>query len=532
MTTSYFLKQNAYIEPLVNQWYGWPLLIPPQTLSMISANWHCKIMESYIQSPEMHANAVKNPKMLGGPFIDLAGKHVDRIQDLLRRTRSQNEHLFQLAQAIESLETLLTNEATGFSLAPLYEKIPADLKGYVELFYDLDNHPNYRFIERLMYHSPFFSNNPQTIALSRVDRDERAFALSTPRFADETHLHYPMAYSHDAIDRLFSMRDEAQPLEYVEEFIPEDPGDKTFFTSLFTQQPPLHGGRDRDQLGDRVRIKYCGHACLLMESEEVSILTDPLLAYDIPDKNIPRYTYQDMPKTIDYAILTHIHQDHLMFETLLQLRHKIKHIVVPRASSGALQDPSPKLLLEQTGFKNIIELDDLETCEVPGGQITGIPFFGEHGDLNIRSKLAYRVTLKGKTAVFVADSNNIAPQAYDHIGRILGPTDAVFIGMECDGAPMSWLYGPLLTKPLARKMDQTRRFDGSDSQRAMAMIRSLGAGHVYVYAMGQEPWLTFVSSIKYTEQSRPMVESAKLIQTCLEQGIAAERPYGRTNLFL
>ncbi|HEU5130962.1 MAG TPA: hypothetical protein VFT26_02625, partial [Pyrinomonadaceae bacterium] len=88
----------------------------------------------------------------------------------------------------------------------------------------------------------------------------------------------------------------------------------------------------------------------------------------------------------------------------------------------------------------------------------------------------------------------------------------VFIGMECDGAPMSWLYGPMLTRPLARKMDQSRRFDGSTCEKAIDLITKLNAKEVYVYAMGQEPWLTFLTSIKYTPESRPIVESDKLIE--------------------
>jgi len=34
---------------------------------------------------------------------------------------------------------------------------------------------------------------------------------------------------------------------------------------------------------------------------------------------------------------------------------------------------------------------------------------------------------------------------------------------------------------------------------------------VYVYAMGQEPWLNYITSIKYTSDSLPIVESDKLL---------------------
>jgi L-ascorbate metabolism protein UlaG (beta-lactamase superfamily) len=328
------------------------------------------------------------------------------------------------------------------------------------------------------------------------------------------------------------MRETPQPIDYVAELIPDDPERRETFMSLFTEQAPVLNGRDRDQLGDDVRVRYYGHATLLFESKDVSILTDPLVSYRIPDESIPRYTYADLPETIDYAIITHSHQDHIMFETLLQLRHKIKNIVVPRNNGGALQDPSMRLALEATGFENIIELDELESIEVPGGRISGFPFFGEHGELHIRSKLAYLIDLGGKSAICAADSNNLVPELYDYIRKFFGKTDKTFIGMECEGAPMSWLYGPLMTKPLERRMDQSRRLDGSDCAKGMKMIESLGANDIYVYAMGQEPWLTFVSSIKYTEQSKPIVDSNALIEACKERGYNAERLYGRKEIEL
>jgi hypothetical protein len=104
--------------------------------------------------------------------------------------------------------------------------------------------------------------------------------------------------------------------------------------------------------------------------------------------------------------------------------------------------------------------------------------------------------------------------------------------MECDGAPMSWLYGPLLTKPLTRKMDQSRRFDGSDYEKAKDIVDRLKPTEVYVYAMGQEPWLTFLTSIKYTPESRPIVESDKLVEYCTGRDVIAERLFCQKEIFL
>ena len=170
--------------------------------------------------------------------------------------------------------------------------------------------------------------------------------------------------------------------------------------------------------------------------------------------------------------------------------------------------------------------------DLADGAITSLPFFGEHADLNIRTKTSYLVLLKGKSVLCVADSNNLLAGIYDHVHEITGDLDMAFLGMECDGAPMSWLYGPLLTQPLARKMDQSRRFDGSDFEKAVDIIRAFNPKQVYVYAMGQEPWLTYLTSIQYTEASRPIVESNKLVAECGKRGIVSERLYGRKEILL
>jgi hypothetical protein len=66
----------------------------------------------------------------------------------------------------------------------------------------------------------------------------------------------------------------------------------------------------------------------------------------------------------------------------------------------------------------------------------------------------------------------------------------------------------------------------------MRMIEAFNCQEVYVYAMGQEPWLNYIMSIKYTEQSRPIVESNQLIATCRERGITAERLFGEKQIML
>lgn len=50
--------------------------------------------------------------------------------------------------------------------------------------------------------------------------------------------------------------------------------------------------------------------------------------------------------------------------------------------------------------------------------------------------------------------------------------------------------------------------------------------------MGQEPWLNYITSIKYTPESRPIVESDKVLKWSHERGIMAERLFGEREILI
>ena len=137
-----------------------------------------------------------------------------------------------------------------------------------------------------------------------------------------------------------------------------------------------------------------------------------------------------------------------------------------------------------------------------------------------------------RSFVCAADSNNLEPRLYEHVHDAFGDVDVMFLGMECDGAPLSWVYGPLLTQAMERKADQSRRLNGSDFEKAYDLVRRFNCGSVYVYAMGQEPWLNHIMCLRYTEKSPQIVESNKLLEECRRAGIPAQRLFGKKELFL
>jgi L-ascorbate metabolism protein UlaG (beta-lactamase superfamily) len=525
----YYLKPNVALEALYDRWYAWAHLVSPATAAMNIKDRHLKIMDSYVQNPKIHAAAVKKPEMLGGPFIDYDGKRVDDIKNLADQIRGKRSHLLQFADAINELNVLLREHAKGYSLKPLYAKVPEILKGLVELYYDLNDQPNFRFFEALLYKSEFYDESAQSIALQLVESDrQRSFVLSTPRLDDENILHADIPFRHPVIDQLFKMKRTPADYSEIKRVLQIKPEQEQLFESLFTLESP----REYEQYtGKGIRTRYFGHACIFVETNEISLLVDPLISYDGYENDVPRFTTAHLPDQLDYVLITHNHQDHVLLETLLQLRHKIKNIVVPTSGKGNLQDPNLKLMFNNIGFNNVIELDEMETIELDRCVITALPFLGEHSDLDVRSKSCIHVNLHNQYKVlFAADSQNIEPKLYEKVHRVVGDVDVLFLGMECDGAPLSWLYGPLLSKKLERDKDQSRRLAGSDCHEGMSIVNQFHPKDVFVYAMGLEPWLEFISSIRYTDQSKPIVESNLLLENCKAIGINAERLFGEKTI--
>lgn len=522
-----YLKANVVIEPLIDNWYAWSHLISPATAAMNIVNRHLEIMKSYMELPEVHESAAKDPKMLGGPYIDYKVRKVDEIKKLYDHTVKSRSNMIEMAEDLKRFDQLLLEKAKGYSLETLYAEVPERLKGYVELVYDLNSQPSYRLIEPLLYQSEYYNTESQSLMLSLINKDHRHFVMSTPRLQDEKSLEVRMPFESEAIDRLFQMKNTPGSVSEIKELLGIDQ-ENSLFDQFFTSEPPPSYNKYN---GDGIRWRYFGHACILVESKDLTLLFDPVLSYTY-ESDISRYTYQDLPDAIDYVIITHNHQDHILIETLLQIRHKVKNVVVPRNGDGALQDPSLKLVLQKLKFKNVIELDEMEEVTEKKVKITSIPFFGEHADLNIRTKAAWLIEINDKKLMLAADSCNLEPKLYEHVQKVIGDLDVLFLGMECDGAPLSWLYGPLLSQRLPWDMDQSRRLAGSNYERGMNMVECFNCDEVYIYAMGQEPWLNHVMAVKYTEDSNPIIASNKLISVCKDLCITAERLFGEKEILM
>src|SRR5262249_14371397 len=142
----------------------------------------------------------------------------------------------------------------------------------------------------------YYDRTQQSLMLSIISNDDRPFVLSTPRLDSEGCVHLRLPFEHQAVDELFALKSRPKPWKAIKEMLglpdSHDPLLRTFFT---TESPSPYSPYD----GPGVRWRYFGHACILMESQGVSMLFDPVLSYTY-ENNISRYTYLDLPDSIDY----------------------------------------------------------------------------------------------------------------------------------------------------------------------------------------------------------------------------------------
>jgi L-ascorbate metabolism protein UlaG (beta-lactamase superfamily) len=528
--TPYRLDDSTAVEPLVNKFVAWSHVMSPVPYSLHLQHYQLGVLRSYLEDPQVHARACEDPKLRSGPFVDVPAARAGEVAAFLAETEATHAASLRLADNLVAFHNRLVEEAKGQSLEPYYPQVPPELRGYVELIYDYYNRPTVRCLETMLYESPFYDEGLQSFRLFRQRRDDaRPFFMSTPRLPEADQIEWRVPFESPLVDEFFKLERAPQPLGYIRELLGLKPADDRLLLPLLTTREaapaPSWGG-------DSVRVRYCGHACVLVEWNGVSILTDPFLGVTPVEGGRERFTYQDLPEKIDYVVITHGHHDHFCLESLLRLRHRIGCLVVPRASGLHYGDISLKALARKVGFTNVVELDALESVALPGGEIVAIPFMGEHADLP-HSKAAYVVRAGAEQLLFAADSDCLDRRVYDHVRRALGTVQSVFIGMECVGAPLTWSCGSFLPVRPEHSLEQSRRYKGCDSERARTLLDALGAERLYVYAMGLEPWLEFLLGLALTPDSPQITEAESLLRRARETGYEeAKLLYGRDEIHI
>jgi len=530
-TAVYRLHDSTVAEPLVNRWEAWAHLIPPVPSSLHLREYQIKLLRSYLADPQTHADVCANPKLRSGPFVDVPPRRAGEVKEFLKRTEEELAANIKLAQRTIEFQNYLVREAAGLSLDPFYERLPDELRGYVELTYDYFSRPAVRFFEGLLYESPYYRSDVQSFRIFRQQHDNsRSFIMSTPRLPESDQFEWNVSFAEPAVDEFFRLNSKPQSLGYIRELLGSPAASDELLLSLLSEEPAVVSSPTWN--GPDARVRYFGHACALVEWKGLSILTDPYIGVWPVSGGIDRLTYDDLPERIDYVLITHNHHDHFCLETLLRLRHKIGCLVVPRSSGFFYGDLSLKLLAQKIGFKNVVELDYMQSIALPDGEIVAIPFMGEHADLP-HSKSGYVIRTGNRRIMFAADSDCLDEQMYENVRRSVGTIHTVFLGMECVGAPLSWSCGPFFPVKPDHACDQSRRYKGSDSLRGQKILAAVGAERLYIYAMGMEPWFEHLLGLAYDEDAAQLRESTNLLNVAREAGFTdAQRLFGKCEFTL
>ncbi len=525
----YRLADHTVVEPLIDKWIAWPHNFSPILYGLHLLNYQKEVLASYLRNPSVHVKSCRNPKLLGGPFVDISADRAHEVKHLLANIEQNHADLLKLARDLTEFQNMLEHAATGLSVETYYERLPESLRGLVELGYDYHNHPVVRCIESLVYESPYYKRNTQSLRIFSLEHDDsRPYYMSTPRLAAAQDIEWNSPFDNPRIDELFSLDTCPQPLKHICELLSLGPQDESRLLPLLSCETAIHA---QSWTGEGLRLRYFGHACVLLEGKGVSILTDPFVSVSPKQTEIDRLTFKDLPSRIDYVLITHGHHDHFVFESLLRLRHRIGTLVLPRSSGIFYGDLSLKQLAQKLGFKCVQEVDTMDSIAFPGGKITAIPFLGEHCDL-LHAKSGYVVSFGKEQVLFAADSCCLDKQIYENVKNILGPISTVFIGMECVGAPLSWVYAPLLPIKPDRNHDQSRRSHANDAISAFNLLGAVGAKKAYIYALGREPWLKYFMALTPADDDPYMQEVKKLTEMAQATGsFATQMLYGKEDLF-
>src|SRR5262249_31068754 len=156
--------------------------------------------------------------------------------------------------------------------------------------------------------SHYYDRSAQSLMLSVLTDDNRPFVLSTPRLESDLLFHLRKPFNDEAVDELFRLKSSPRPWGEIKEILEVPAASEPLVRSFLTPDPPPpyvpYKGRG-------VRWRYFGHACILLETPDLSLMFDPVLSYTY-ESDVSRYTYQNLPDSIDYVVITHNHQDHIL----------------------------------------------------------------------------------------------------------------------------------------------------------------------------------------------------------------------------
>jgi len=177
-------------------------------------------------------------------------------------------------------------------------------------------------------------------------------------------LHADKKHQHETFDSMARIASEQFPVEIpLKRFeMPEDPS--------------------------TIRFTWLGHATCLVQSQNTTILTDPIFSsragpwQSIPvgmNRDVPLpCSVETLPETIDICLISHDHYDHLDRDSVRSLRHRVRTWIVPLETT--------EFLVDRCGVppSNVVELEWWQTIRIPVGD-------NSHANTTMTNVRSYRI---------------------------------------------------------------------------------------------------------------------------------------------
>jgi L-ascorbate metabolism protein UlaG (beta-lactamase superfamily) len=211
-----------------------------------------------------------------------------------------------------------------------------------------------------------------------------------------------------------------------------------------------------------VAITFVNHATFLIQTDGVTMLTDPVWSERAsPFRRIgprrvrkPGVAFEDLPE-VDIILLSHNHYDHLDIATLTQLRQSFAPTLLAAAGDARI--------VGALGFKDMHELDWWDEIQINAMlKITFVPaqHFSARGPLDRQKSLwgGYMIETFGRRVYFAGDTGYSTH--FSDIKARLGSPDIAMLGI---GAyEPRWFMKPLHMDP-AEAVDAHRDLGSKQS---------------------------------------------------------------------
>lgn len=182
--------------------------------------------------------------------------------------------------------------------------------------------------------------------------------------------------------------------------------------------------------GNKPVITWFGHSSYLVQANGLNILVDPVFSkrasfaqYIGPSAYPGTMTFNlDELPAIDIIIISHDHYDHLDYNTILQLKHTVKHYYVPLGVGAHLEHWG----VERTA---ITELDWWEEARMPAGMhlaATPARHFSGRGFTRNQTLWASYVLNTGGSKIYIGGDSGYDAH-FREIGERFGPFDLAIL---------------------------------------------------------------------------------------------------------